>query len=148
MSTDTEARERREAAIAELRTRSMYDCIGGEPVLRAVIDRFYEIMDDDVSLTPLRAAHGRDLSHVKVGLFEFLSGWLGGPNLYIERNGSPCLTGVHLPLRIDGVLADMWTVCMARAMKEAGVPLQFSELIVPSLADMAHGMRTDPASRA
>lgn len=140
---DTEARERREAAIAELRTRPMYDAIGGEATLRAVIDRFYEIMDTDQSLAPLRAVHGRDLSKVKNGLFEFLSGWLGGPNVYIERHGSPCLTGVHLPLGIDGVLADMWALCMARAMNDGGVPLRFSELMIPSLTEMAHDMRTD-----
>jgi len=141
VSTDVEQERRRAEAIAELRTRSMYEAIGGEHVLRSVVDRFYDLMHSEPEFTEVRAMHKADLGYMRQSLFEFFSGWLGGPNLYIEKHGSPCLTGVHLPLGIDDTTEQQWMDCMQRAMDEAGVPLKFSELLMPSMRGLAEGMR-------
>ena len=76
-----------------------------------------------------------------MGLFEFLSGWLGGPNLYVDKHGSPCLTGVHMGYAIDDHARDLWVECMQRAMELTEVPLKYIEVIMPPLADMADHMR-------
>jgi hemoglobin len=143
MSTLTaEQQQRRQEVAADLRTgKSMYELLGGDTGLRAIVNAFYDIMESDPKIGPVRKMHKPDLGPMRIGLFEFLSGWLGGPNLYIERNGSPCLTGVHMGYTLNESNIGLWLECMQRAMDQAGVPLKYSEVLMPSLADMAEGMR-------
>jgi hemoglobin len=68
-----------------------YDALGGADAVRALVDRFYELMDEWPETFALRQMHPPDLGHARQSLYEFLSGWLGGPPLYIEKNGHPRL---------------------------------------------------------
>ena len=96
-----------------------YDELGGEPVLRALVDRFYDRMDEE---SPhLRAMHPTDDSNSRRNLFEFLSGWLGGPGLYMERKGHPRLRMRHLPFTIGAAEAEEWMRCMRGALDDTGV---------------------------
>ncbi len=142
MTTFTpEQQQRRQEVAADLRTGPMYQLLGGEAGLRSIVDHFYDIMESDPRIAPVRKMHKDDLGPMRLSLFEFLSGWLGGPNLYIERNGSPCLTGVHMGYTLNDTNIALWLECMQKAMDAAGVPLKYSEVLMPSLADMAEGMR-------
>ena len=100
---------------------SPYVRIGGEPVVRAIADRFYDLLESDPAYAQLRAIHAADLSFVRHGLTRFLCGWLGGPNHYIERFGHPRLRMRHMPFPIGIKERDQWLACMDQAMKETGV---------------------------
>ncbi len=141
MTTETTAATRRAEVAAELADRTMYELLGAEAGIRAVVDRFYELMDTDAVFGPIRTMHQPDLSPMRQGLYEFLSGWLGGPPLYIQRTGSPCLTGAHAPFSIDEEARDLWVLCMARAMADAGVELKYRELLDPAFQGIAEMMR-------
>jgi hemoglobin len=98
-----------------------YALLGGEAAVRALVDRFYDLMDLEPRYAELRALHAPDLAHAREKLTLFLSGWLGGPSLYIERYGHPMLRARHLPFPIGVRERDQWLACMAQAMAELAV---------------------------
>jgi hemoglobin len=95
-----------------------YKALGGEAALRALVERFYALMDELPQARPLRALHPFDLSGSKERLFMFLSGWLGGPPLYAERFGQPRLRGAHAAFPVDEAARDAWMNCMTQALQE------------------------------
>lgn len=98
-----------------------YQRLGGAERVRALVDRFYDLMDLEPAYADLRRVHGYDLASARDKLRWFLSGWLGGPDLYIERFGHPRLRARHLPFSIGIVERDQWMACMNQAMVEEGV---------------------------
>ena len=98
-----------------------YVRLGGAEAVRALVDRFYDLMDLEAAYADLRRVHGSDLGSARDKLAWFLSGWLGGPDLYIERFGHPRLRARHLPFSIGVVERDQWLACMNQAMEEEGV---------------------------
>ena len=98
-----------------------YARLGGAEAVRALVDRFYDLMDLEAAYADLRRVHGSDLGAARDKLTWFLSGWLGGPDLYIERFGHPRLRARHLPFSIGAVERDQWLACMNQAMREQGV---------------------------
>lgn len=143
MSIDLDAQQRRAELRAELADHSMYELVGGEDGIRRLVDRFYEIMDTDPQFAPIRRMHKTDLAPMRLSLFEYLSGWLGGPQLYIERHGSPCLTGAHAPYKIDEQARDLWVACMDQAMHDTGLALKYREALTPAFEGMGDMMRND-----
>lgn len=100
---------------------SIYDRIGGEAAVRRLVDRFYDLMGQDPAFRPLREMHPEDLTDSRQKLFMFLSGWLGGPNLYVQAHGHPRLRLRHLPFAVDEAARDQWMQCMTRAMGDVGI---------------------------
>jgi hemoglobin len=95
-----------------------YERLGGEPGVRALVDRFYDLMDLEPHYAELRAIHPATLEGSRDKLHWFLCGWLGGPDLYIQRYGHPRLRARHLPYRITVLERDQWMACMIQAMQE------------------------------
>jgi len=118
-----------------------YDLIGGEPVVRALVDRFYDLMDLEPGYAALRASHGTDLSGARQKLFQFLSGWLGGPPLYVEQYGHPRLRMRHMPFSIGVLERDQWVACMEQAMQEKQVDPLLRERLKASFFQTADWMR-------
>lgn len=58
-----------------------YDLAGGAPAVRKLVDRFYDLMDEDPDFYAIRKLHPRTLDGSREKLFKFLMGWLGGPPL-------------------------------------------------------------------
>src|SRR5579871_2654274 len=85
-----------------------YELIGGEAAVRRLADRFYEIMDTDPAAARIRAMHADDLIPIRQLLFEFLSGWLGGPQLYFRRAEHRCIMSAHRPYAIGETERDQW----------------------------------------
>jgi hemoglobin len=98
-----------------------FEWIGGEQKVKAMVERFYDLMDLEPGCAALRAVHGSDLSKARQHLFWFLCGWLGGPQHYTERFGHPRLRMRHMPFRIGIKERDQWLACMAQAMDETAV---------------------------
>ena len=87
---------------------SAYELIGGEQKLRELVDRFYDLMELEPKFAGIRAMHPTATAGSRDKLFWFLSGWMGGPNLYIERLGHPRLRARHLPYAIASDERDQW----------------------------------------
>ncbi len=104
-----------------------FEQMGGEKKLRELVVRFYELMDTLPQAQAIRAMHPDDLNSSIDKLYMFLSGWLGGPPLYVEKFGHPRLRARHLPFPIDESARDQWLACMFQAMEDVGLDkgLQF-----------------------
>ncbi len=118
-----------------------YQLIGGEAAVRQLADRFYEIMDSDPAATRIRAMHGADLTQIRRLLFEFLSGWLGGPPLYFRRAEHRCIMSAHRPYAIGETERDEWMMCMRRAMDDCGVPAELRAVMDQAFMKMANAFR-------
>ncbi len=118
-----------------------YQIIGGEVVVRRIANRFYDIMDSAPEAASIRALHGHDLTAVRERLFEFLSGWLGGPPLYFQRPGHKCIMSAHRPFAIGAAERDAWMMCMRRALEEAGLPGDYRSVLEEAFQRMAEAFR-------
>lgn len=120
--------------------RTFYALLGGEPeataTIRQLVETFYDIMDADPKAAGIRAMHPNDLTSAREKLFMFLTGWTGGPQLYIERYGHPRLRMRHMPFKIDESARDQWMYCMIQAMHQ----LQFEEDLMIKLGTQLHGV--------
>ena len=121
-----------------------YEWIGGEAKVRALVDRFYDLMDLEPGYAQLRAAHGTELERARQNLFWFLCGWLGGPQHYTDRFGHPRLRMRHMPFQIGNVERDQWLACMDQAMGEVGVPEDLRARLRESFFQTADWMRNTP----
>lgn len=97
---------------------SPYEQLGGETAVRQLVDRFYDLMDQRDDSKIIRSMHPDDLSESRDKLFEFLSGFLGGPPLYHRNRGHPKLRMRHLPFQIDEAARDAWLSCMHQSLEE------------------------------
>lgn len=120
--------------------QSVYDALGGERGVRALVDHFYDEMDRDPTVKVLRDMHPSDLSDSRDKLFWFMSGWLGGPPLYVERKGHPRLRARHFPFAVDGSARDQWMKCMRVALAESGLEAPLRERLDDALFKLADHM--------
>ena len=127
-----------------MRYETAYDWLGGEPRVRALAARFYDLMDLEPKFGALRAAHGVDLVNARERLYLFLTGWLGGPQLYIEQHGHPRLRQRHMGFKIGVIERDPWVACMAQAMREIDVPDDLYLRLLESFYNTADWMRNQP----
>ena len=119
-----------------------YELVGGEAGVRRLTERFYEIMDQEPGASRIRAMHGGDLAPIKQLLFEFLSGWLGGPALYFERPEHRCIMSAHRPYPIGDAERDEWIMCMRRAMFDCDITGDMYALLDQAFLRMASAFRT------
>ncbi len=118
-----------------------YARLGGDAVVRALVDRFYDLMDLEPQYAAIRGLHAADLGLARDKLYLFLSGWLGGPSLYIERFGHPMLRARHLPFAIGTRERDQWLACMNQAMVEQGVDEDLRQRLLQAFFQTADWMR-------
>ncbi len=121
-----------------------YEMLGGEPGLRQLVDRFYDLMDSEAATREIRAMHAKSLRVSREKLFMFLSGWLGGPNLYIEKYGHPRLRRRHLPFAIGVAQRDQWMHCMHLALAEMPIDPTLRQQLEHALSKTADHMRNQP----
>jgi len=96
--------------------RSLFDELGGEPPLRAIIERFVDRIFDDVMIGYLfRAA---DRQRVKDKEFEFAAHHLGAPVVYTGR----LLGEAHRAHRITGGQFMRRLQILKETLAEFGVP--------------------------
>lgn len=97
---------------------SLYTRMGGADAVRALVDRFYDHMDTLPEASVVRGLHPDDLTESRDKLYWFLSGWAGGPPLYVMRKGHPRMRARHMPFAIGPAARDQWLMCMDRALEE------------------------------
>ena len=120
---------------------SVYEMIGGETVVGQLCDRFYALMDTIPQFAGIRAMHPEDLQSSRDKLFMFLSGWFGGPDLFVQNFGHPRLRARHMPFAIGASERDQWVACMILAMEEVGIPAELRSKLTENFFNTADFMR-------
>jgi hemoglobin len=118
-----------------------YAAVGAEAGVRALVDRFYDLMDLDSAYTGLRALHPARLDGSRDKLYWYLCGWLGGPQHYVERFGHPRLRARHLPFSIGVRERDQWLGCMRQALTEVTIDAQLAQRLNEAFFNTADWMR-------
>ena len=118
-----------------------FERIGGEAGTRALVDRFYDLMDLEADYGALRALHPSTLDGSRDKLYWFLCGWLGGPQHYTDRFGHPMLRARHLPFAIGIRERELWMACMQQAMRESEIDEALAEQLAQAFYGTADWMR-------
>lgn len=122
-------------------TPSHYDLVGGDAGVRTLVDRFYDLMDSAPEAANIRTLHAKSLKASRDKLYKFLSGWLGGPQLYVAEHGHPMLRARHLPFPIAERERDEWLWCMRRALDEHEMPEELRSFLQQRFNQLADHMR-------
>ena len=117
-----------------------YELLGGERGVLSLVDRFYFFMDTLPEVAGIRAIHAKSLAGARDKLFKFLSGWLGGPDLFIRQYGHPRLRQRHFPFAIGTAERDQWMLCMNKALNEMPLDETFRENLSQALEHLATHM--------
>jgi len=121
-----------------------YAQLGGEAGVRSLVHRFYALMDELPEAYAVRQLHPESLAGSETSLFEFLSGWFGGPSLYIAKKGHPRLRMRHAPYAVGPEVRDEWMLCMTMALTEQVADAQLRDQFIHTFAHMAdHLINTD-----
>lgn len=118
-----------------------YERIGGAEKVRALVQRFYQLMDELPEAHAIRKLHPASLQNSEQKLFEFLSGWMGGPQLYVQKHGHPMLRARHLPFPIAESERDQWLLCMKQAMQEVVEDEKLRTELIAAFEKVADHMR-------
>lgn len=133
------------ARLMNIETRSSgqtpYEMLGGDAGVRRFVGRFYDLMDEVPEYHVIRKLHPQDLAGSREKLYLFLSGWLGGPPLYVEKHGHPMLRARHLPFAIGIAERDAWLACMLQSMEDSGVEEPLRAALLKAFFGTADWMR-------
>lgn len=121
--------------------KTPYERLGGEQAVRELVDRFYDYMESLEEARGIRALHAKSLRGSREKLFLFLSGWLGGPDLYIQKYGHPRLRARHLPFPIGERELDQWMLCMSKAMEDMDIDNSLKKQLKSAFHNTADHMR-------
>lgn len=122
-----------------------YERIGGAAKVRELTHHFYQLMDELPEAYAIRKMHPASLQGSEDKLFKFLSGWMGGPQLFVQEHGEPMLRRRHLPFPIDNAARDQWLMCMDRALLEVVADEQLRQELVAAFHKVADHMRNQSA---
>tara|TARA_B110000444_G_scaffold255102_1_gene288819 strand:- start:1344 stop:1763 length:420 start_codon:yes stop_codon:yes gene_type:complete len=118
----------------------------GEDGVQNLCNAFYEIMDEEETVKVLRAMHAADLEPMKTKLFEYLSGWMGGPQLYSQHYGTVCMTTPHKPYRIGPKERDQWLLCMDKALERIGASSKLKTMLKDPMFRVADAVKNHHCS--
>lgn len=121
---------------------TVYEEIGGDATVRRLVDHFYDTIERDSPL--LRAMLPKSTAGSRQKLYEFLSGWMGGPPLYWERRGHPALRMRHGRFPIDSGAAQQWSECMRAAIAECAISEPAASWLDAELSGVAEMLRNRP----
>ena len=130
--------------MSESPKQTVYELIGGESGVRGLADRFYDEMERNPDFAGIRAMHPPSLANAREKLFWFLSGWMGGPELYTERVGPPHLRIRHQTFQIGESERDQWLACMSIALQDAGLDVVLKKRMMQALSQIAERIRNRP----
>jgi len=120
---------------------NIYEKIGGDEGVRALVKSFYDHMESLPEARPIREMHAPDLASAREKFYLFLCGWTGGPQLYVQKHGHPRLRRRHLPFPIDESARDQWMLCMRRALDETVEDADVREYLFAAFYRVADFMR-------
>ncbi|WP_018897200.1 group II truncated hemoglobin [Rhizobium sp. 2MFCol3.1] len=122
-------------------TITLYEAVGGDATIRALSHRFYELMDTLPEASNVRAVHPPTLEGSEAKFYEYLTGYLGGPPVYVEKYGHPRLRSRHFIAEIGPVERDEWLLCFRQALEETVPNPKLREIILPPIERLADHMQ-------
>lgn len=126
-------------------TITLYEAMGGDATVRALTRRFYQLMDTLPEAARCRAIHPADLSGSEAKFYDYLTGYLGGPPVYVEKHGHPMLRRRHFVAPIGPAERDEWLLCFRRAMEETIENPKLRDIIWPPIERLAFHMQNREA---
>lgn len=123
-----------------------YELLGGDAGIRQLAHAFYNAMDKLEPAQEIRAMHASNLDSIKTKLYQYLSGWLGGPPLYQQKYGTVCLSTPHAPYLINAQHRDQWLQCMDQALADINASDEVTTLLKQPMYQLADFIRTDEDS--
>jgi hemoglobin len=124
-----------------------YELLGGEQGVRRLAEVFYDVMDELTEADDIRKMHAANLGEIKEKLYEYLSGWLGGPPLYADKHGV-CLTKPHKPYAIGPAERDQWLLCMDEALNRVGASTEVKAMLKGPMYAIADAIRNTDGNNA
>lgn len=123
-----------------------YARIGGEAGVRQLVKVFYDLVETTPEGEPLMVMHrrGNGVTHAREAQFMFLSGFLGGPQLYVEQHRHANVKQMHAHLEIGKIERDSWLQCMDMALSQAGADAATHELLMKHFTRVADVLRNKP----
>ena len=125
-------------------TPTPFELLGGDTGIRRLVDRFYDLIDSAPEAATIRALHAKSLKSAREKLYLYLTGWTGGPPVYVEKYGHPRLRARHLPFPISTRERDEWLWCMDRALDEHDMPDELRGHLRERFHALADHMRNKP----
>lgn len=117
------------------REQTLYEKIGGDPVIRRLVEAFYPIVQKNPDIGPL---FPEDLRPVMEKQRRFLTQFFGGPPLYSDLYGHPMMRARHLPFPITRKRADAWLDCMRQALETIGMEPGLRQTVLERLSGPAY----------
>ncbi len=117
-----------------------YEQLGGEAGVRQLVHRFYELMNELPEAWEVRRLHPESLTNSEQNLFEYLSGWFGGPTMYTDKKGHPRMRMRHAPYAVTPSAKDEWMLCMTQALTEQVQDAAFRDQLITTFAGLADHM--------
>ncbi len=125
--------------------KTPYQILGQEGI-RELAEAFYEAMDELPQAATIRAMHQANMDEIKLKLYEYLTGWMGGPPLYAAKYGTVCLTDPHKPYRIGPDERDQWLLCMDTALERIEASDELKQMLKEPMYRIADTVRNRDTS--
>lgn len=90
----------------------------GEDTLNHLVDTFYGLVAQHPDLAPIFPNQFTEIARKQK---QFLTQYLGGPQIYTEEHGHPMMRARHLPFPVTPTRAKAWLSCMKQAMDMVGL---------------------------
>jgi hemoglobin len=117
-----------------------YELLGFEPGVRRLVHRFYELMHELPEAYQVRRLHPESLENSEQNLFEYLSGWFGGPTRDTDKKGHPRMRMRHAPYAVTPSAKDEWMMCMTQSLTEQVEDVAFRDHLIVTFAGLAEHM--------
>lgn len=101
-----------------VRQQNLLQQIGGEDELRQLVQTFYDLVETLPEAHALHRLHfrGFGMAHVREEQFNFLSGFMGSRQLYLEKHGHMNLREMHAHVPIRESDAEIWLQVFDQAL--------------------------------
>ncbi len=116
---------------------TLYDLAGGGSTIQALVEIFYDKVQQNKVLRPL---FPDDFDDVKKRQFMFLTQFFGGPPLFSQTYGAPMMRARHMKAAIAPRHAKEWLACMAESLQEVGIQGPLFEVMMDRLTKAGYQM--------
>ncbi|MDQ7264038.1 group II truncated hemoglobin [Paracoccus sp. PS-1] len=128
---------------AAQRKQSIYQQLGGDEGIRALVKEFYDIVEQDEDARELHLLHlqGAGVAHSREEQFNYLSGFFGGPQYYVMKHRHARLKEIHAHVPIGPQMRDLWLRCMAKAIDRRGIDGELAAVLMRHFTTAAESSR-------
>lgn len=121
---------------------SIFDQIGGEKTVRELVRNFYDLIETHPDGKNILRHHmnGHGLAHAREEQFNFLCGFMGGPQFYLEKHRHMNVKNMHAHVPIREEDAVNWLNCMDLAIEKTLIDGPAANRIRATFKTVAHSL--------